>query len=231
MISHSKKASKSMFLRIAEALQSGQDVSQLEGVSPVALLGEVQRNLGQIPVSLHPLGFVHFDLSAFFPSEERSFARLHLWDPRLSPPDQGGSMHDHTWRLFSWLIAGSLQNRNYNPVQDDRGEYSGTRVQYGATNSFFAAGRFSLQLLEDRILGPGSTYDIPSRIVHESHLLSQTALTFVYGIFDEQASSMGPLILRRGESAVHGTKLRTVLSRSEAERHLKAAFSLISDVF
>lgn len=180
------------------------------------VLKDLAKGLDQVCVTLHPLGFVHFDLRNLTPLGVGEFARLHVWNPNLSPLDAGGAIHDHTWNLSSLILKGSIRNINLKPEPDASGDFTGLRVNYGATNKFEPAGRYKLTLVSDEVHSTGSTYRIPSRIVHESRLLSRSAVTLVVGSSDSQASVLGPLILTRGTTASPGTSIRQELNHHQA---------------
>jgi hypothetical protein len=181
---------------------------------------ELQGTLADIPVSLHPLGFIHFELTEFLGVEDDTRIRVHLWNPLLSPPDSAGGVHDHTWHLKSGVLYGKVLNKNFRPVRDPAGPLTGSLVTYGATNSFTAAGRYRLESAGEVTVAAGETYSIPSRIVHESALLSPQALTLVISQPDEQAHEIGPLLLSASATPPSGTERRELLSAVRAEQIL-----------
>lgn len=176
------------------------------------IVDEIAGSIHRVPITLHPLGFVHFDLTNLVDFDDDSFARFHIWDPSLAPPDEGGSIHDHTWELNSLVLKGNLRNRNYRPLPDKNGQFVATRVIYGHRNSFIPAGNYSLELVSDQTLREMDTYSIPSRLVHESTLLSSVAVTFVVGTPDGMAKTRGPLLLNSHTQYRSGTSHRKRLS-------------------
>lgn len=204
-----------MLAQLVEDLKAGR--TPTAGPEEAELvLTDLVRGLDRVDVTLHPLGFVHYNLRNLMPLEPGEFARLHVWNPNLSPPDAGGAIHDHTWNLSSLILRGSVRNINLKPELDESGDFTGLRVRYGQTNEFDPAGRYKLTLISDDIHSAGSTYRIPSRIVHESRLLSECAVTLVFGSSDQQADVLGPLILTRGNAASPGTNVREVLKNHDA---------------
>lgn len=181
------------------------------------LVSEVRESIQRIPVTKHPLGFVHYDLSKMSDLPSGGFARLHIWDRELATPDPAGNIHDHTWHLTSAILAGSLRDQTFLPRENTSGALSAAQVLYGQTNSFEAAGRYDLVPLSDQVFKRGDIYTIPSRIVHESEPLEKPTVTFVVGIPDENAALSGPLVLSRLATTVpKGTARRETVSQGEA---------------
>ncbi|WP_255769471.1 hypothetical protein [Pseudarthrobacter sulfonivorans] len=210
-----------MLAQLVDDLKAGR-IPIVAPKEPDLVLTDLVRGLDRVDVTLHPLGFVHYDLQNLTPLGAGEFARLHVWNPKLSPPDAGGAIHDHTWNLSSLILKGSVRNINLKPEPDESGDFTGLRVRYGLTNEFEPAGRYKLTLISDDIHSAGSTYRIPSRIVHESKLLSECAVTLVVGSSDQQADVLGPLILTKGSAAAPGTRVRQVLSRHDAQAILES---------
>ena len=195
----------------------------LGGWNPASLsefISELIGLLPEVPVTLHPLGFVHFELTKALEIQNDERVRVHLWNPILSPPDKAGNVHDHTWHLKSGVLHGRLENKNFRPIEDASGPLSGSRVSYGTRNSFTEAGNYRLQLLDETVVSAGETYSIPSRIVHESTLLSAQALTLVISKPDELALELGPLLLSAGPASPLGTEHREVLTSPRAKQIL-----------
>lgn len=188
---------------------------------PLLVIEEIVSNLDRIPATAHPLGFIHFDLALVSKQSPGTMVRLHIWDRRLTSPDDAGNIHDHTWELTSLVMLGSLRDKNFVPVHDSDGSFRGTRVIYGQTNEFEDAGRFQLRAQSDSVHRAGAVYSIPSRIVHESDPIGQPTVTLVIGTPDENAATLGPLILSRGAIAPKGTPSRRPVSKAEAELVLR----------
>lgn len=185
-----------------------------------AFLAELRGLLSEVPVSLHPLGFVHFELTDVLGIPDGARVRAHLWDPALSPPDPAGGIHDHTWHLKSGVLFGSVRNSTFRAVPDGAGPLLGSRVSYGVQNVFRPAGRFRLDAIETQTVDMGSCYGIPSRIVHSSELLSSQAFTLVLGEPDALAEEVGPLLLTKESKPPVGTEQRRSLGYEEAEHLL-----------
>lgn len=177
-----------------------------------SLLECLASSIGEIAVYRHPLGFLHFDLTSIAQIEGGGFARLHIWDRQLSPPDPAGNVHDHTWQLHSLVLVGSLRDRTFQPFESAAGSMKAVQVIYGSTNEFIDSGTFDLRLVRDQIFTKGDIYTIPSRMVHESEVLSEPTVTFVVGIPDSHAKSNGPLIFSRDRAPVMGTPVREQVS-------------------
>jgi len=195
----------------------------LEGWGSDSLLefiAELVEVLSEVPVTLHPLGFVHFELTAVLGGQPDERVRVHLWNPLLSPPDSAGGVHDHTWHLKSGVLYGSLLNKNFRPIKDSDGPLAGSRVSYGTTNGFTADGNYRLELLDEAVVTAGETYSIPSRIVHESALRSAQALTLVLSKPDDKALEFGPLLLSADAVPPSGTERREALTTLRAEQIL-----------
>lgn len=185
------------------------------------LLSDIHESIYQIPVTKHPLGFVHYDLSQLADLPSGGFARLHIWDRELATPDPAGNIHDHTWHLTSAVLAGSLRDRTYLPCANAQGALTAVQVRYGETNSFERAGRYDLVPQSDRVVRKGDIYTIQSRIVHESEPLENPTVTFVVGIPDANAAVSGPLILSRSANVSAGTAKREAVGQAEALRLLE----------
>lgn len=181
---------------------------------------ELSGILADVPVTLHPLGFVHFELTQMLDVQKDERVRVHLWNPLLSPPDSAGGVHDHTWHLRSGVLYGRLLNKNFRPIKDPTGPLTGSIVSYGKTNTFTAAGHYRLDFLKEIVVSAGESYSIPSRIVHESALLSPQALTLVVSQPDDQALELGPLLLTAKGAPASGTEQREVISPARAEQVL-----------
>lgn len=188
----------------------------LDGTWSDEILTEIARSIETIPVTRHPLGFVHYDLSGVANLPSKGFARLHIWDQTIAPTDPAGNIHDHTWHLTSAILVGALRDRTFTPRPNPKGSLSAVRVRYGKTNDFLPAGRYDLVGLTDRVFTKGEIYRIPSRVVHESEPLEQPTVTFVVGVPDASAAVSGPLILSRFAQVPAGTAIREAISQKEA---------------
>ncbi len=213
----------SMIASTVDAVRDG----SFSGWTPSRLrtfVSDLRSVIPQVPVTLHPLGFVHFELTHLLAVQNGERVRVHLWDPRLSPQDEAGGIHDHTWALQSAVLHGRIRNSNYRPTPDPEGPYSGSMVSYSQTNTFTAVGNYRLEQLSEVVVHAGETYQIPSRIVHTSELLTSQALTLVVAQPDDQAATVGPLLLLPNGETPSGTEQRTTLAKPDAEL-LLAQFS------
>lgn len=204
-----------MIHAIAKSLKYAKDISPQEKLLEQTV-GEISCRIEDAPATLHPLGFVHFDITKIAELDDDSFVRFHIWDPRLAPLDAGGSIHDHAWHLESLILRGSLRNRNFRPEPRRGGAFAATRVTYGEKNSFDSKGHYDLKLVADQTLSAFETYSIPSRLVHESTLLSPRAVTLVVGTPDEMADICGPLIFSKDGIPRPGTECRRQLTNEQS---------------
>lgn len=188
---------------------------------------QIMANIDRVPTTRHPLGFVHFDVTGLAKLPPFSFARLHVWDATLAPPDPAGNIHDHSWHLTSAILTGALRDRTFVPVPTPGGSLSAVRVEYGETNEFPDAGRYELRKLTDTTYRKGDVYQIKSRIVHESEPLGHPTVTLVVGLPDANAEMHGPLILSRSKQGAPGTPKRESLSPAAAKKVLEDIRSFI----
>lgn len=144
-----------------------------------------------LPVTQHPLGFLHLDLSEL--SEQRA-ARLHLWDAEfVARADPLGRLHDHTWELRSTVLAGELRDHVLAPVQDLRGEFVAHVVHYDPMGNRIEArpGRWRLDEVTVRHLHVGQSYHLPPRMVHRTEVSILPTATLVLPI---ERGGPGPVV-------------------------------------
>lgn len=135
-----------------------------------------------LPVTQHPLGFLHLDLSAL---SARGAARLHLWTEEfMARADPLGRLHDHTWELRSTVLVGELTDHVLTPVGDSRGEYLAHVVHYGATGNRIEVrpGRWRLEEVDARVVRAGQSYHLGSRRVHRTEISVLPTATLVLPI-------------------------------------------------
>jgi hypothetical protein len=93
--------------KLSALLETGDRLDVLhEGA--VSLLQEIAAGRARFPAVRHPLGFLYAPLLR----EQRQVLRLHIWlrdAPR--PALTTSPIHDHTWRLTSFVICGELENQ------------------------------------------------------------------------------------------------------------------------
>jgi hypothetical protein len=92
---------------LSTLLETGQRLDVLHD-GAVSLLGDIATGRARFPAVRHPLGFLYAPLLR----EQRRVLRLHIWlrdAPR--PALTTSPIHDHTWRLTSFVICGELENQ------------------------------------------------------------------------------------------------------------------------
>ncbi|MEX1368784.1 MAG: hypothetical protein AB1Z98_36990 [Nannocystaceae bacterium] len=100
-----------------------------EPTRSVALLGlalELRRR--PVRAAWHPTGFVVLPLL----HDDRGALRLHLWpagERNLGQPCW--PVHDHVWRLRSWVLCGTVHSHGYEVRDDPEGEAMLYAVHYG----------------------------------------------------------------------------------------------------
>ena len=191
----------------------GSAIADIDWLSIVDLL---EANSDQVTCTRHPLGFVHLEITSIAPVEKGERLRLHYWPREGSNADEIGALHDHVWDLASVVAAGRLRDRTFRLVSNERGKYRGSVVVYGtSTNHFADRGRFELAFEREIVVAPGEIYRIPSRTVHDSEIVEAPAVTFVLARDDENAATMGPLVLHAGAGGT-GTAVRESFDCGEA---------------
>jgi hypothetical protein len=213
--------------RIVDLLSSG--ASQLDADHWLAARDEVLGAVRRIAVTRHPLGFIHFDLSPLVNLPSGSSLRLHSWDAGKHFVDAAGSLHDHTWDLTSWVIEGEIRNTTFLPRFDPMGAYSAAQVEYGEVNEFRSVGRYSLDNGVSQNYQSGTVYRMPSRVVHNSELISVRATTLVLSDQGAGFAQAGPIILSRDKDPSEGTAVRHKLPSAEAWEHLHHLFTRVED--
>ena len=74
----------------------------------VSLLREIAAGRARFPAVRHPLGFLYAPLLR----ERQRVLRLHIWLRDAPRPQLTTSpIHDHTWRLTSFVVCGELENQ------------------------------------------------------------------------------------------------------------------------
>lgn len=132
-----------------------------------------------LPVTQHPLGFLHLDLSGF---SENGRARLHLWTEEfMSKADPLGRLHDHTWELRSTVLVGELTDHVLDPAPDPDGKYLAHVIRYDESGNSIEMrpGRWRLDEVEARRVLAGQNYQLPPRLVHRTEISSFPTATLV----------------------------------------------------
>lgn len=175
-----------------------------------------------VTFQIHPLGFIHGELSPCVPLNSGERFRLHIWLSDAGSLDQLGDLHEHTWDLTSLVLAGEILDRNYEAIPTPRGAFSGSRIVYGPQNTATLLGRYDLRLRDERRVGAGSVYSIPSRTIHLNQIGQIPTVTLVRSVEDGRGD--GPLVLTP-QSVGQGvaTGVRTEIDASDVLARLRAA--------
>ena len=147
-----------------------------------ALLTHVADKLrdGSIKAVKHPVGFMLIDLSELVNTEPFHQYRLHVWSADQHRSDGLGYIHDHSWSLTSAVLLGELIDINMTASADPDGAYHFVRVTYGSMGeSLEDAGRFALTAWRRRTLRAPVVYRLEAQVLHETRILSDSALTLV----------------------------------------------------
>lgn len=172
----------------------------------------------------HPLGFYHTELTPEVGVGPGERLRLHFWLDDRGTADSLGSLHEHTWHLTSLVLAGALDDTNLEAVPAEGGEYLGSRIVYGSSNSSERLGRFDLRVLVGRTIAAGDHYKIASRTIHLSRVARLPTVTLVHSIEDGRGD--GPLVLSRyDEGQGVATASRAKVSTLQALEELTQALS------
>ena|SRR6266542_3601487 len=98
----------SEFLHELSGLLEAGDRLDLLQDRAVALLREIATARASFPAVRHPLGFLYAPLLR----ERSQVLRLHIWLRDAPRPQLTTSpIHDHTWRLTSFVVCGELENQ------------------------------------------------------------------------------------------------------------------------
>src|SRR5438552_10297529 len=82
----------------------------IEAQDVLRLLDATIAAAAKTPAFHHPLGFIHVKIFA----DDANAVRLHIWPlQREQPTETGWPIHDHVFSLASYILHGSLVNRQY----------------------------------------------------------------------------------------------------------------------
>lgn len=196
-----------------------QDYSSLDIGS---VLEAVSSASPEVIFQLHPLGFIHGELSPSLPLPEGERFRLHIWLSDAGSLDQLGDLHEHTWELTSLVLVGAVVDRNYEALPSPEGDFVGARILYGSENRSEPMGSYRLCFVGERTVRVGGVYKIPSRTIHLNRVSEVPTVTLVRSVEDDRGD--GPLVLTpsSGDQGL-ATGVRTRLNASEVFRRLHAA--------
>jgi hypothetical protein len=141
----------------------------------------VARQLDRVDITQHPLGFYHYDLTPLVSIEDARL-RLHIWSERtMRGADRFGLMHDHVWRLTSFLLTGQLTMSRTKSSAIRRADFQILAVSYSddADRLTPMLGRVRCQEAARRSLTAGDLYHLEPKKVHETAVLSYPVATVV----------------------------------------------------
>jgi hypothetical protein len=211
--------------RLLQDMRHAADGSTLD-VDPAKIIDEIISAPKQVKAERHPIGFLHIELTPLVPVEKFERLRFHVWPASMRQEDEAGSVHDHIWDLTSVVIHGELRDRNYAPDPSPFGRFHGSRVAYGERNEFEDAGRYNLELVNDRRVASGGVYKIPPRIVHTTEIIGSPTMTMVLANERPDGTGTGPLLLNRSTVPI-GTAFRSQISESALNSELRVLRSLL----
>jgi len=132
--------------------------------------------LGDASVLGHPLGFKVVRLD-----DGPTSLRVHLW--RAADREQPGfEVHDHSFDLESFVLAGAVRQRTFAADPDPSGEHAVYTVAYEAGESLLRRTDQVVRLREltDEVFTAGATYRVAAGQLHASVLDEcETAVTLV----------------------------------------------------
>jgi hypothetical protein len=144
------------------------------------VLGVMHSDLDFMPITDHPLGFLHFELSDLAQLSGGIRLRLHVWEEGSHGPDELGLYHDHTWALRSLVLEGGLQDSVYSVDYNPLGSTEEVMIQYGSdVHRTTKNRRVDLQLLASRQFHAGARYTVDAGQVHATTTLLRPTVTLV----------------------------------------------------
>jgi hypothetical protein len=128
------------------------------------------------PFVWHPLGFLMCKLS----QEEGRNIRLHIWpDNNDKVQEPAWLIHDHLFELKSWVLAGSIENIEYEVVPG-KSNYSIYHASYEHNRSILNRTEKTVNIIERNrfVVDAGDVYQVATGVLHQSvSLYSGTAVT------------------------------------------------------
>lgn len=173
-----------------------------------------------LPVTQHPLGFMHLDLSGLAAG---GAARLHLWTEEfLARADPLGRLHDHTWELRSTVLVGELTDHVLDPVQDVAGEYTAHRVHYDKHGNQVESlpSRWRLDEFRVRSVRQGESYNLAPRLVHRTEVSVLPTATLVVPV---EHGGQGPKVFAPHQLTGMGAAPREPIDAGAASSALRSA--------
>jgi hypothetical protein len=125
---------------------------------------------GRALAHVHPLGFVHVDLSRALGLVWPWRIRLHLWEGYPERRRDGlGVLHDHSWNLYSRILIGELENRTYDFNPDNSGNaYLGMLAYTGDHEALISCTRGRFSRKSSLAVTIGERYELPSGVLHKT---------------------------------------------------------------
>jgi hypothetical protein len=217
-MSSTKSSAEDLLRSTIALLESGGAVES--ATDAARILDAAAEAAAHFPVTQHPLGFLHLDLSGL---SERGAARLHLWTEEfMAKADPLGRLHDHTWELRSTVLVGELTDHVLTPVPDGRGEYLAHVVHYDATGNRVGVrpGRWRLDEVDVRCVRAGQSYRLAPRLVHRTEISVLPTATLVLPI---ERGGPGPIVFAPQELADVRAAPRTPIDPRAATSALRLA--------
>jgi hypothetical protein len=133
----------------------------------------------QVPVTKHPLGFFHFELTEAL-ALPIGRVRLHIWTAAsLTERDEEGMHHAHTWSLASCVLSGSLRDTSYEAIPNDDGKFTEVEIYYPADLLRSTGVRHTLRVVRELDVPERHVYRLDPGIPHKTEITSLPTATLV----------------------------------------------------
>lgn len=182
-------------------------VTRLDPMTHRALAGLVERLLPTLAWRHNGLGL----LQAYVYEGTTDELRVHVWHPSLRRAgiEHSGLIHDHRFRLTSYVLVGNVGHVEFDPTEAPNGSWQMHTVvhareaanRHGTNDGLVAAlpPRFHVTQ-RPRVIGAGRVYDFPKRSFHGSYV-DELAVTVV--VKSEQDDTPARILAPYGEEVVH----------------------------
>jgi hypothetical protein len=157
-----------------------------------------------VPITQHPLGFMHFELSGALDVSPRERVRLHVWsEVTRGWQDQLGNVHSHTWRLNSLVLVGALRDTTFEASESESGDWIASEVVYevGGPTSRSTGRLYTLTATMERDIVAMHSYQLEPGILHGSKPLSLPTATLLHA---QESGTRSVLVFRN--RAVHDSE-------------------------
>ncbi|WP_157955160.1 hypothetical protein [Halomonas denitrificans] len=147
--------------------------------------------------SWHPLGFAMCRIAKWGPVS----LRVHIWPVEMENQQKPAWLiHDHRFHLTSWVLAGSLENREYQ-IDYSGSDFAIYNANYSGDKSLLnkTSASCSKKLTRKIILGKGEVYEVNSGVFHESLPRSNCSTFTICRTIDELDSKPKVLGERKGK--------------------------------